>query len=166
MIKDINNIPKLQRDFDRIIHRVADRVGAYLEGKIVEKIEQQDSSWQKLHPFTVKRKGSTKAWIDKGELLSLITRIIEGRMPKVVKVGIFNHEKGYIAHILEFGVSIPVTEKMRKYLHSQGLHLRNSTTEINIPERPLFRLVFDIEKNKIEQIVYAELNKEIQKYLI
>lgn len=36
----------------------------------------------------------------------------------------------------EYGVHIPVTIKMRWYLHFSGLHLKPSTTMIHIPARP------------------------------
>lgn len=37
--------------------------------------------------------------------------------------------------VQEFGATITVTDKMRKYLASQGLHLRKDTTQITIPAR-------------------------------
>ena len=43
----------------------------------------------------------------------------------------------------EFGVKIKVTDKMRGYLGSQGLHLKKSTTVISIPARPFMRNSFD-----------------------
>ncbi|RLI76001.1 hypothetical protein DRP05_13730 [Archaeoglobales archaeon] len=140
-VKDVNNIPKLLNDLDGILDRVADKVGAYLESKLVEMIDKQWGGWQPLKPATIKRKRSTKAWVDTGELRSLITHIVEGNIPKIVKVGIFNHKKGLIAHFLEFGTK-------------------------HIPERPLFRLVFDLEKEKVEQLIIEELNKELERYLI
>jgi hypothetical protein len=140
-IKDVNNIPKLLSDLDAILDRVARKVGAYMEGKLVEMIDKQWPGWQPLEPDTVRRKHSSKIWVDTGELRSLITHVVEGRIPKVIKVGIFNHEKGLIAHFLESGTK-------------------------HIPERPLFRLVFDLEKEKMEQMVVREINKELQRYLI
>ena len=42
----------------------------------------------------------------------------------------------------EFGVpSIPVPEKMRAYMHYQGVHLKKDTTSISIPARPFMRTV-------------------------
>lgn len=140
-VKDINNIPKLLADIDAILDRVARKVGAYMEAKIVEMIDKQWGGWAPLDPKTVRRKKSTKAWVDTGELRSLITHVVEGRIPKVVKVGIFEHEKGLIAHFLEFGTK-------------------------HIPERPLFRLVFDLEKEKVIEMIIEELNKELERYLI
>lgn len=44
-----------------------------------------------------------------------------------------------MAGIHEYGCNIPVTPKMRAFLHSQGLHLKDSTTHIKIPERSFIR---------------------------
>jgi hypothetical protein len=140
-IKDVNNIPKLLNDVDAILDKVAGRVGAYLEGKLVEMIDKQWAGWQSLDPKTISKKKSTKVWVDTGELRSLITHVVEGRIPKTVKVGIFSHEKGLIAHFLEFGTK-------------------------HIPERPLFRLVFDLEREKVERFIIDEINKELERYLI
>lgn len=41
----------------------------------------------------------------------------------------------------EYGVNIPVTVKMRWYLHFAGLHLKPSTTTIHIPARPFMTRV-------------------------
>lgn len=41
--------------------------------------------------------------------------------------------------IHEFGGMINVTDKMRRYLHSIGIHLRSSTTKIHLPPRPFMR---------------------------
>lgn len=45
----------------------------------------------------------------------------------------------WLAGIHEYGCHIPVTPKMRAFLHHQGLHLKASTTEIVIPERSFLR---------------------------
>ena len=45
----------------------------------------------------------------------------------------------------EFGVpNIPVTDKMRAYMHYQGVHLKKDTTSISIPARPFMRTVAKI----------------------
>lgn len=50
--------------------------------------------------------------------------------------GLTNAELGAIH---EFGATIPVTKKMRNYLHSQGIHLKKETTTIEIPARSFLR---------------------------
>lgn len=52
-------------------------------------------------------------------------------------------EQAYYAAIHEYGCKIEVTPKMRKYLASQGLHLKASTKYITIPERSFLRTGYD-----------------------
>lgn len=47
------------------------------------------------------------------------------------------------------GCRIAITPKMRKWLHANGLHVRDSTTEIVIPERSFLRNGFDSNKDRI-----------------
>lgn len=56
------------------------------------------------------------------------------------KVGyIAGSEQEMIARVHEFGARILVTDKMRGYLASQGMHLKATTTHIVIPERSFLR---------------------------
>lgn len=54
-----------------------------------------------------------------------------------------------LAKIHEYGVNINVTDKMRGFLASQGLHLKKSTTVIRIPERSFIRNGWDSNSNNI-----------------
>ena len=54
-----------------------------------------------------------------------------------------------LAGIHEYGCNIPVTPKMRAFLHSQGLHLKDSTTHIRIPERSFLRTGHDKNADRI-----------------
>lgn len=60
-----------------------------------------------------------------------------------VDVGVLEGEHAWLASIHEYGCRIRVTEKMRAFLHSKGFHLKDSTTEIVIPERSFLRAGFD-----------------------
>ena len=66
-----------------------------------------------------------------------------------VEVGVFNGEHAWLAHIHEFGCQIPVTEKMRAYLHWTGLHIKKSTRVIVIPERSFLRGGYDASKDEV-----------------
>ena len=35
-----------------------------------------------------------------------------------------------------------------------------------MPERPLFRLVFDMEKDKVTEMIETEFNKELERFLL
>ncbi len=66
-----------------------------------------------------------------------------------VKVGALNGENAWLAGIHEYGCKIKVTPKMRAFLHYNGLHLKDSTTEIVIPERSFLRTGHDENADRI-----------------
>lgn len=70
-----------------------------------------------------------------------------------VAVGV-GGEHAWLAAIHEYGCTIPVTPKMRAYLHHIGVHLNPSTTVIVIPERSFLRAGYD--KNKDDVLSTAE----------
>lgn len=72
---------------------------------------------------------------------------------KKVSVGVLG-EQAWLASIHEYGCKIEVTDKMRAYLHSTGLHLKATTTHITIPERAFLRNGYD--ENKDDIIAKAE----------
>lgn len=65
-----------------------------------------------------------------------------------VNVGVYG-EQAWLAGIHEYGCKIKVTDKMRAYLHSQGLHLKASTEYITIPERAFLRNGYDQGKDEV-----------------
>lgn len=72
-----------------------------------------------------------------------------------VEVGVLKGEHAWLASIHEYGCDIPVTDKMRAYLASQGLHLKKTTTHIHIPERSFLRTGFD--ENKADVMKKAQV---------
>lgn len=66
-----------------------------------------------------------------------------------VHVGVLSGEHQWLAAIHEYGCTIPVTDKMREYLHSIGVHLRRSTTQIVIPERSFLRAGYDQNRDEV-----------------
>ena len=84
--------------------------------------------------------------VDRTRALSAAMQALDGRS---VEVGVFNGEHAWLAHIHEFGCTIPVTPKMRAYLHKTGLHLRPGTTAIRIPERSFLRNGYDEKKDEV-----------------
>lgn len=65
-----------------------------------------------------------------------------------VNVGVFG-EQAWLAGIHEYGCKIKVTEKMRAYLHGHGLHLKDSTEYVTIPERAFLRNGYDRGKDEV-----------------
>ena len=79
---------------------------------------------------------------------------------RTIQVGILGKEKSdilLIANANEFGVSITVTPKMRGYLAVNGLHLKKSTKEINIPERSYIRKGADAIRKRVERFSIERL---------
>lgn len=67
-----------------------------------------------------------------------------------IRVGYLkDSELQMIAAVHEFGARITVTDKMRGYLASQGMHLKGSTTHIVIPERSFLRTGADLHGNDV-----------------
>lgn len=92
-----------------------------------------------------------------------------------IKVGIIGSEASQQAEetdlsnaelgaIHEFGCTITVTEKMRNYLHSQGLHLKKDTTTIVIPTRSFLRmpLLSSDGKKELLNVVKSQIGKEFK----
>lgn len=85
---------------------------------------------------------------------------------KKVQCGVLG-EQAWLAAIHEYGCKIKVTPKMRAYLHYQGLHLKESTKYITIPERSFLRSGFDknekdiIKKSDklVEDLLYGSLSE-------
>lgn len=65
-----------------------------------------------------------------------------------VNVGVYG-EQAWLAGIHEYGCKIEVTDKMRAYLHGQGLHLKASTQYITIPERAFLRNGYDQNRDGV-----------------
>lgn len=68
---------------------------------------------------------------------------------KKVNIGIVGKSDSLLltyAAVNEYGANIKITPKMRKYLASQGLNLKATTTHIVIPERSYIRSTFDNKK--------------------
>lgn len=66
--------------------------------------------------------------------------------------------------IHEFGCTITVTEKMRNYLYSQGVHLKKDTTTVVIPTRSFLRmpLLSSEGKKELMNIVKSEIGNEFK----
>lgn len=66
--------------------------------------------------------------------------------------------------IHEFGATITVTDKMRNYLYSQGLHLKKDTMTVVIPTRSFLRMPLMSAEGKKElfNIVKSQLSSEFK----
>lgn len=94
-----------------------------------------------------------------GELLESLNQISS----KKINIGLLGDADSKmltIGNVQEFGCQIKVTPKMRAYLNSIGIHLKNNTKYINIPERSFIRAGFESGRNDLEETV-----KRYLKYL-
>lgn len=57
--------------------------------------------------------------------------------------------RGWLVFTNTNGCTIEVTDKMRAFLHRQGLHLKDSTTHIKIPERSFLRSGHDKNADRV-----------------
>ena len=137
------------------LKRAAEKVGNYGASEVKKGIVSGAPGGQKFLPlsdWTKEKKKSSKPLIDKGDLVGSITyQVIDGEK---IFIGVKKGKEVNIAAVHEFGCTIPVTPKMRAYLHYQGIHLRASTQFINIPPRPFLRpvLLSDEFKAKVAEI--------------
>lgn len=69
-----------------------------------------------------------------------------------------------LAAVHEFGCTITVTEKMRNFLHSQGLHLKKDTRTVVIPTRSMLRasLMSPEGKKELKRVVEYQLKGELK----
>lgn len=92
-----------------------------------------------------------------------------------IKVGIIGKEatqkhpdsdltNAELGAIHEFGATITVTDKMRNYLHSQGLHLKKDTMTVVIPTRSFLRIPLMSAEGKKEllNVVKSQLSNEFK----
>lgn len=97
----------------------------------------------------------------KFDKLTELTTQLEGMKSRKVKVGALQGTNAWLAGIHEYGCNITVTPKMRAFLHSQGLHLKPTTTVIKIPERSFLRSGHDANIDR----VMTQTNRAISQVL-
>lgn len=79
-------------------------------------------------------------------------------------------EQAWLAGIHEYGCKITITPKMRTWLHAHGLHVKDSTTVITIPERSFLRAGFDQHHEAVIKLTEKALgeclkNGDVDSYL-
>ena len=107
----------------------------------------------------------------KRDNLDIIINNLKGLSGASVEVGVLEGAHQWLAGIHEYGCDIRVTDKMRAFLHYNGLHLSPNTTVIHIPERSFLRTGHDanidtvLEKasRAIGQVIEGKMSK--QQYL-
>lgn len=100
-------------------------------------------------------------WTTKTNKIPQITETLKSMEGKKIKIGAFEGDHAWLAGIHEYGLNIEVTPKMRAFLHSQGLHLKPSTTHIKIPERSFLRTGHDENADRIMKQTERALSQVI-----
>ena len=88
-------------------------------------------------------------WQTKFNKLPKLYATTEALGSRTVQVGALKGDNAWLAGIHEYGCRIEVTPKMRAFLHRQGLHLKDSTTHIVIPERSFLRRGHDENADRV-----------------
>jgi len=106
--------------------------------KRARRIQSRSGKKNAIRPYQTRRGSPHKRLIDSGQLLRRIT--FKGkRLAFIVGVLAITGSGANIASIQEFGKVIKVTPAMRGFLHAKGLHLKPSTTRIEIPGQHYMR---------------------------
>jgi len=154
---DLTNI---RLDFSRELALIGDMIKKDIRMGIKIRRTIDGGTMDPLHPFTIKQKGSASPLIDTGTMSKVIVKksrkLVEVFPAKSRTKPIKGYPKG-IAEIQQKGATIRVTEKMRSFLHTKGLHLSKSTKVIKIPPRPWFGV-----SNKILKDIPKMIRKRIQ----
>ncbi len=92
--------------------------------------------------------------------LPKLENILEELKSKKIEVGIFTDTPFVCmyAGVSEFGMNINITPKMRAWLHANGLHVKDSTTAIHIPQRSFIRKTANEKDNEISTLLETNLN--------
>ena len=98
----------------------------------------------------------------KVSILPEITENLKSLNGRKVNIGALKGSHAWLAGIHEYGCNIPVTPKMRAYLHHQGLHLKDSTTVIKIPERAFLRNGHDKNVDKVMKQTERAISQVIE----
>lgn len=134
--KTLKGLDLASKAIEQGIKNGIEKSAFYLEAKMVDKITSNIPP--PLKPETIKKKGSSLALVDTGELLGQITVSSDlASRGTVVKVGV-QGSRAEVATYQEFGAPAA-----------------------GIPERSFIRSTFNAEKNKVEDIIKDEIKKAL-----
>ena len=88
-------------------------------------------------------------WKTKKDDFPKVAATAETISGRKVQVGALTGQNAWLAGIHEYGCTIKVTDKMRAYLHANGLHFSPNTKVIKIPERSFLRTGHDENADRI-----------------
>lgn len=133
------------------------------------------------------RRKTSKGQINHGkkQVFKALTNLMEDMGQKYsIKVGIIGSDayeqhphadltNAQLGAIHEFGATINVTDKMRAYLHYNGIHLRKDTAQVVIPARSFLRSTLLSNEGKEQIMAHVRLDtgtdensRELNKLLV
>lgn len=171
--KGYNNLPKLIAALPGIIEKAVESEGVYYAGKVVDRIDQQDPSWEPKKDSTirgyirrrqravniraakglirraykVKQTRKEKLWVDTGDLR---TEIHQQRNNKATHEG------------EQYHVRVGVFSEDR-VMAAASLEFGQSTRDISA--RPLFGPVADEERDKMQDLAEKIIRQELRTFL-
>jgi phage gpG-like protein len=116
--------------------------------------------WPAHHPFTLENKKTSTMMIESGALFRSITEKTGNSIFEVTSRSMEIGSNLVYAAIHNFGGKIPVTPKMRSFLHWKGLHLKKTTNAITIPQREYLFV-----SKPMETALYTSLAGYIQRII-
>jgi len=129
----------------KVVQALAER-GAAILHEYFRQGGPAEQPWQQLSQVTINFKGHNIKLTRSGDLEHAIgVRMID---QNTWEYGIYDWK----ASIHEYGVIIPVTDKMRGYMAAQGFPLSASTKFIKIPARPSMGPSFDQLMRELPEI--------------
>jgi hypothetical protein len=147
-----------EKAFVEVTRRAGMRSAILVQMTMKSFIERGLESWPANHPFTIAMKGKDQPLVETGAMADEIT-IFMSR-----KGGGFEYLVGFpqgkysmIAENNEFGRTITVTAKMRRFLAANGMALKADTKVLFIPPRPFMEPAFSLNMDQIGQIANEEI---------
>lgn len=148
---------KLFKDAQR---RAGERSAALIKAKMEEFLLDGRSEWPENHPLTQSLKGFNWPLMETGQMAQSITFITLERGSRIdYLVGFPAGPAADKALRAEFGKTILVTDKMRRFMAWKGFPLKADTKAIFIPPRQIFQPAFDDTRADIQDAADDELEK-------
>jgi len=128
-------IEKFTVDLERRLHTGLKNAGRYMVRELKKSLKGSNPTtffFKSPHRELRSRTGALRASINE-QMSGLSVKVGPGG--PAAKYGAIQEGPGDIV--------IPVTEKMRRFLHAKGIHLKATTTEIKYASRPWFWAVWE-----------------------
>lgn len=146
--------------FKEAHRRAGKRSALLIKSKMEQFLLEGRSEWPANHPITISMKGFNWPLMESGQMAGSITfTTIERGSEIIYMIGFPAGPAADKALNAEFGKTILVTDRMRRFMAANGFPLRGDTKAIYVPPRQLFQPAFDETKDEIQKAAEDELDK-------